>query len=71
MKYPDLIDWAFKGIISGGVVFGVTAASGMRQSMDDLNSKLAVIIEKTARNERDLDKHEDRLRVLEMKRGGN
>lgn len=70
MKFDKFSDWAFKAILSSGVMIGVTSAAGMRASLDELNAKLVVIIEKTARNERDLDKHEERLRVLEIK-GGN
>jgi hypothetical protein len=67
VDFSKFVDWAFKSAIAAGIGFGVSTATGMRTSLDELNAKLLVIIEKTTRNERDLDKHESRIHALETK----
>lgn len=65
MNFSNFIEWAFQGLIAGAVVYGVNALSKLRDSIEELNSKIATILEKNIWHERALEDHDDRIRVLE------
>lgn len=63
MKFTEFKDWALLALVSGGVFVLWTMSNGVA----DLNSKIAVIIEKQESGRAiDLD-HELRIRDLEKK----
>ena len=53
MTFPEFIQWAFLGIISAGITAGVIL-------LWDLNTKIAVIIEKVTSHERRIVKLEEK-----------
>ncbi len=74
MDFTKFVDWAFYSLISAVVVYFATTMSALRKSVDNLNEKMAVEIEKSKwiqnlieRLERRLEHHENRLNDIEKK----
>jgi hypothetical protein len=68
MQFDQFVSWAFQGVISGAVIYGVAEMKGLRTSIESLNAKLERIIEKTDWHGKELDKHDERLRRLEIEK---
>lgn len=62
---PIFVEWAFKALITGSIIYGVRVLSQLQSSVESLNIKIAVIIEKVSGHEKELNKHEIRLIKLE------
>lgn len=69
----QIITWAFEGMITGGAVYAASAVKDIKKtfgkvqvSIETLNQNVAVIIEKTTWHEKTLEKHDERLRELEI-----
>lgn len=72
IEYQDLIDWAFKTLLSGAVLMAVRTLSKIGSNIDkietsieELNVNMAVIIEKTTNHEKVLDRHEIEIQNLQ------
>lgn len=65
MDFADFINWAFMGILSGGLVFLIAILNEVKVSIQNLNERMAVLIEKTVWHEKALEKHEERIAKLE------
>ena len=66
-KFHEFVYWAFLAIISSAAVFGA-------KSLHELNVNIAVIIEKVATHERQIERHDDRINRIETEcryQGGN
>lgn len=63
---PIFLDWAFKAIISGAVVYAVRILSALQKSTENLNIRVAVVIEKVSGHDKTLDRHDERLQNLEQ-----
>lgn len=66
--FNRIIEWSFFGMVS---VIGTGFLRAMRklnQGVSDLNAKIAAILEKTHHHERTLEKHDERITVIERKR---
>ena len=61
MEFSAFIQWAFLGVITGGV--GILYQ--MKGSMNELNTKLAVFVERLEHHQEKLDKLEGRLDSME------
>jgi hypothetical protein len=61
MEFSAFIQWAFLGVVSGGVVI----LYQMKSSMNDLNVKLAVFVERLEHHQEKLDRLENRLDTME------
>jgi hypothetical protein len=61
MDFPGFIQWAFLGLITAGV--GILYQ--MKASMNDLNTKLAVFVERLSHHETRLEKLDKRLDNME------
>jgi hypothetical protein len=57
MDFNEFKEWAFLGLLSGGVYILYT----LKQAIDDLNIKMAVIIEKTGNHERRIENLESKV----------
>lgn len=67
MQFDQFVSWAFQASLTGAVIYGVTLLGRMRDSIDELNIKVAVIIERTASHEKTLDFHNDRITKIEAR----
>ena len=65
MNFPQFVEWVFYGIIGGSSVYAVNVLSDLKSSIEKLNERVAVIIEKTAWHEKQLEKHDERINNLE------
>ena len=72
VEYSELIDWAFKALISGAVLLAVRTLTSIGNNIDkietsieELNVNMAVIIEKTTNHEKVLDRHETEIQTLQ------
>lgn len=68
MTVEAWVAWAFQGVITGAIIYGVTEIKGLRTSIESLNIQLARIIERTGSHEKEIDKHDERIRALETER---
>lgn len=65
MNLKDFMGWAFQALIAGSVIYGVNTIDKMQDSIESLNTNIAVIIEKSAWHERAIEKQDQRLSALE------
>lgn len=63
MSFSQFQEWAFLGIISGGVLI----LWQMKESVNALNSKIEILIVQHEQARKDIEDHEGRLRHLETK----
>lgn len=61
MNFNLFIEWAFLGVVTGGVYI----LWQMKESLTHLNTKIEVLIEQHEQSRKDIDDHEERLRYLE------
>jgi len=73
VELSQLVTWIMEGIITTGAVYIASMVgdikrtfSELKDSVETLNKNVAVIIEKTAWHEKTLEKHDERLRGLEI-----
>lgn len=66
MQAAELIEWGFQGLLTGGLIYGVTVLTGLKSSIDHLNQQVAKIIEKAAWHETFMQKNELRIQQLEL-----
>lgn len=55
----DLMDWAFKAMTSGALTCAVYILWGLKNSVESLNVKVAVIIDRVEHHEKRLDRLEE------------
>lgn len=68
MEFSQFVTWCFYGVVGFAALFAVNILSGLRRSVDDLNNKIAIIIEKTIWIEKTLDRHQDEIERLKFKK---
>lgn len=61
MQFGAFIEWAFLGLVGGGVAI----LWQMKESMNTLNEKISVLIYQHEQARQDIDDHETRIRDLE------
>ena len=61
MQFDQFIQWCFLGVCSGGVM----VMFQLKTSVQQLNDRVLVLIEKTVWHEKELEKHESRISKLE------
>lgn len=62
MNFDAFVQWGFLGLVSGGVFI----LWQMKESMNNLNTKIEVLITQHEEARKDIDDHEDRIRKLEQ-----
>ncbi len=67
MDFSKFIEWAFLGIISGAAIFAVGILASLKNSVNELNNKIATIIEKVTWHEKWLERHDDEITNLREK----
>lgn len=64
MEFMDFVSYVFYGVIGSATLFAVNILSRLSRSIEDLNIKLAVMIEKTSGHEKWLEKHDSEIGTL-------
>lgn len=64
MNFGDFAQWAFYGLVGGSVVYGVSILAHLKGSIDLLNEKIAVVIEKTTWHEKMIKQNQDEINDL-------
>lgn len=65
MSLQETIQYVFYGLISFIAAWGVAVLAGMKSSIETLNVKIAIVIERSDQHDKILDKHDSRLSKLE------
>lgn len=65
MEFDKFVEWAFYGVIGSSAVYGVSILSRLNASVNSLNIKIAVILEKIANHEEKIDKLDNRVSKVE------
>ena len=65
--FTKFVEWGFYGIMAGGVGWSATFLSKISKSISELNVQVAKILERTAWQQQELEKHEERIGRLEVK----
>lgn len=68
MDFAQFVQWVFYGVVGFAALLAVNILSGLRRSVDDLNNRIAIIIEKTIWIEKTLDRHQDEIERLKFKK---
>lgn len=61
----ELIQYGFYGLMSFVATYGVAVLSSMKNSVDTLNVKIAIVIERSDQHDKILEKHDNRINKLE------
>ncbi len=67
MEFSHFIEWAFYGVIGGTTVYCAGILKEMSKSISELNEHVAVLLEKSKWQERELERHDNRISSLEKK----
>lgn len=59
-KFSEFVHWAFQALVLALGTWGVSELSSLNKSIQELNVKVAVIIEKNENHERRLEKLEEK-----------
>lgn len=70
MDFTKFVEWAFLLIISGSITWCAAFLSKISQSVGNLNIKLAVVLERLAYQEKEINNHGNRLNRLEGEKNG-
>ena len=67
MDFTQFVEWAFYGIISLSAIYGMRIMGDMRDSIEQLNIQMAVIISRHDQQEREIERLENRLTIIETR----
>jgi hypothetical protein len=67
-SFDRFLTWGFEALIIGAIWLGVTALQDISKSVNDLNTKLAVALERTDVHQRAIIEHENRIQALEKRK---
>lgn len=68
MRFHHFITWVFYGALAFAGYRVVEIMDRLESSVNELNVKMAIVIQQNAIHERQIDSHEGRLRQLESQR---
>jgi hypothetical protein len=66
-KFEQFTSWAFQAILSACCLFVVHEIGLIRNSVETLNERIAVVVEKQIWHEKELSSQNDRITRLEQK----
>lgn len=69
MDLVQLLSWGFEAAIIGIFGWGVSEVGKIRASVEALNIGVAKVVERTETHGKEIDRHDDRIRQLELKKG--
>jgi hypothetical protein len=67
MQFSEFLTWGFTGLISGILIYGVKVLQDIKSSVEQLNERMATIIEKTQWHEKEMERLNSRISVIEMR----
>lgn len=67
MEFVKFVEWLFYATIGGAAVYGVSILAHLKTSIDILNEKIAVVIEKSSWHERLISKNSEDIEYLKSK----
>tara|TARA_R100001086_G_scaffold245810_2_gene177219 strand:+ start:1142 stop:1372 length:231 start_codon:yes stop_codon:yes gene_type:complete len=67
-SFDHFIHWVFYGVVSIGGYMAIDIIKDVNESIEKLNTNVAIVIERTTGNKEDLQRHEKRLDRLESRR---
>jgi hypothetical protein len=67
MQFDSFLSWGFTGLISGILIYGVKVLQDIKSSVEQLNERMATIIEKTQWHEKEMERLNSRISVIEMR----
>lgn len=67
MEFSNFLTWGFTGLLSGILVYAVKVLTDIKRSVEELNERMATIIEKTFWHEKEMEKMSNRIVLLENK----
>lgn len=53
--YSQFVSWAFQGLLGAAVIYAASTLAKLRDSVDELNLKMATIIEKMSWHEKEIE----------------
>lgn len=65
MSFAQFVEWAFMGIMSGAVVWSVKFLGDISHSIQDLNVKITVVLERVDWHEKEIDDLSGRVKRIE------
>jgi uncharacterized protein YbjQ (UPF0145 family) len=63
MEFQKFVEWAFLGVISGGVIYGVSVLSKLHDDLKDISKEFAKFTEQLRWHERWLEQHDTDINV--------
>lgn len=63
--FADFMQWGFYSLIAGAIIIGVKLLGELNNSVNGLNTRIAVLIERMAWHDEKLNAHDERLMRLE------
>lgn len=70
MDFVKFVEWCFYGVIAFAALFAVNILSSLKNSVNELNTKIGIIIEKTIWIEKTLDRHQNEIENIKCKHKG-
>lgn len=64
MDFSKFVEWAFQAILLGIAAYGASAIGGIKNSVNELNTKIGIIIEKTQWHEKWLERHDEEIQKI-------
>jgi len=64
VEFTQFVQWVFYGVIGSATVYGVSILASLKNSINELNKQIAIVIEKTTWHEKWLERHDDEIRIL-------
>lgn len=66
MEFSNFLTWGFTGLLSGILVYAVKVLTDIKKSVEELNERMATIIEKTFWHEKEMEKMSARINAIEI-----
>jgi hypothetical protein len=67
MQFDSFLSWGFTGLISGILIYGVKVLQDIKASVEQLNERMATIIEKTQWHEKEMERLNNRISAIELR----
>ncbi len=66
MQYSEVIQFIFQAAISAMVWRAINSIDSIKESINELNEQMAVVINNNEHHDKQLDDHGERIKVLEQ-----